>query len=98
MKSMPKDGICYSLTCLVTAARIQPKTLYLDVSLIFLQDVSQKYPSIKFLCHQHNEAMNNNEREIFMIQLHKWINNDKNLVCGVSVIQAVTNTMPIKPV
>jgi hypothetical protein len=40
----------------------------------------------------------NNERELFMVQLNKWIDSEKNWVCGVSVIQAVTNTLPIKPV
>ena len=97
LKSISKDEICFSFTRLMTVVRIQPTTLYFDESLDFLLDVSQKYPSIKFSCQQHSEAMNN-ERDIFMMQLNKWINNDKNWVCGLSVIQAVTNTQPIKPV
>lgn len=97
MKSMSKDDICCFLTHLMIVVNIQPTTLLFDESLIFLLDVSQKYPSIKFLCQQHSEAMSN-ERGIFIMQLNKWINNDKNWVCGLSVIQAVTNSLPIKPV
>ena len=97
MKSTSKDDINYSLRRLLTVVRIQPSTLYFDDGLMFLQDLSKDYPSIKFLCQKHSEAMNN-ERELFMVQLNKWIDSEKNWVCGVSVIQAVTNTLPIKPV
>jgi hypothetical protein len=39
-----------------------------------------------------------NEREIFLKQFNKWMTNDKNWVSGVTVMQAVTNTLPITPV
>ncbi len=60
----------------MTIVRIQPTMLYFDGSLNFLLVVSPNYPSIKFLCQQHSEAMNN-ECEIFIIQLNQWINNEK---------------------
>jgi hypothetical protein len=77
MKSMSKDDINYSLRHLLTVVRIQPTMLYFDDGLIFLQDLSKDYPSIKFLCQKHSKAMNN-ERELFMVQLNKWIDNEKN--------------------
>ena len=96
LKSLSKDDVCYSLSRLMMVVRIQPTTLYFSQSLSYLEDVSEQYPKTKFECHEHSEAMIN-EREFFLMQLHKWIANEKNWVVGVAVIQAVSNTMPIKP-
>jgi hypothetical protein len=96
LKSLSKGDVCYSLSRLMMVVRIQPTTLYFSQSLSYLEDVSEQYPKTKFECHEHSEAMIN-EREIFLMQLHKWIANEKNWVVGVAVIQAVSNTMPIRP-
>ncbi len=61
-----------------------------------MNDVSELYPETHFDIQEHSEAMMN-ERGIFLIQLNKWMSNEKNWVTGVAVIQAVTNTMPILP-
>jgi hypothetical protein len=37
------------------------------------------------------------ERELFLLQLDKWIKENKNWVTGATVVQAVTNTLPIPP-
>jgi hypothetical protein len=35
------------------------------------------------------------ERELFLLQLEKWVREKSNWVTGAAVIQAVTNTLPI---
>jgi hypothetical protein len=39
----------------------------------------------------------NNERDLFLKQLNKWIKSNNNWVTGAAVVQAVTNTLPIPP-
>ncbi|MFY7882391.1 MAG: hypothetical protein ACOVR6_08855 [Fimbriimonas sp.] len=97
LKSKSNDDVCYSLSRLMNVVRIQPTTVYFSQSMSYLKDVSELYPNTRFECQEHSEAMIN-EREIFLKQLNKWMTNDKNWVSGVTVMQAVTNTLPITPV
>jgi hypothetical protein len=97
LKSKSNDDVCYSLSRLMNVVRIQPTTVYFSQSMSYLKDVSELYPNTRFECQEHSEAMIN-EREIFLKQLNKWVTNDKNWVSGVTVMQAVTNTLPITPV
>jgi hypothetical protein len=96
LKSSSSDNIIDALNRLMMVCRVKPTTLFFSPSLSFVADVSNQYPSVQFVLREHNETMNN-ERDLFLKQLNKWIKSNNNWVTGAAVVQAVTNTLPIPP-
>jgi hypothetical protein len=96
LKSSSAEDILEALSRLMMVCRVKPTTLYYSSSLSFVCDVSNQYPSVDFVLHEHNETMNN-ERELFLTQLNIWVNSNSHWVSDAAVVQAVTNTLPIPP-
>lgn len=96
LKSMLKDDIFYSLRRLMAVSRVKPETLYFSSLISFVSELSNEYPSVHLVLGEHNKCMRD-ERELFLLQLYKWIKENKNWVTGATVVQAVTNTLPIPP-
>jgi hypothetical protein len=96
MKSMSKDHFLYSFHRLMTVAHVKPETLYFSATISFVSEVSNQYPSVQFVLGEHNDCMRN-ERELFLLQLNKWMKENNDWVTGATVVQAVTNMLPIPP-
>lgn len=94
LKSMSKDDFFYSFNRLMTVVRVKPHTLFNSAVISFVSEVANNYPSVQFVLGEHNSSMKA-ERELFLLQLDKWVREKNNWVTGAAVIQAVTNTLPI---
>jgi hypothetical protein len=91
---MSKDDFFYSFNRLMTVVRVKPHTLFYSSLISFVSEVANNYPSVQFVLGEHNSSMKA-ERELFLLQLEKWVREKSNWVTGAAVIQAVTNTLPI---
>ncbi len=73
-----------------------PTTVYCDMKYTFIPIVAVLYPRVVFTMQTHSSLMLKG-RSLFLKQLKLWINSYGNhWLPGVSVVQALTNTLNLE--
>ena len=98
LKSTSDDALCEAFSKLMCIARFPPTTIYYDEKFTFIPTVASLYPRVVFTKQPHSDLMKK-ERSLFRRQLRKWIfSYGNNWLHGVTVVQAVTNTLSLENV
>jgi hypothetical protein len=98
LKSTSDDALCEAFSKLMCIARFPPTTIYYDEKFTFIPTVASLYPRVVFTKQPYSDLMKK-ERSLFRRQLRKWIfSYGNNWLRGVTVVQAVTNTLSLENV
>jgi hypothetical protein len=98
LKSTSDDALCAAFSKLMCIARFPPTTIYYDEKFTFIPTVASLYPRVVFTKQPQSDLMKK-ERSLFRRQLRKWIfSYGNNWLRGVTVVQAVTNTLSLENV
>ena len=96
LKSKSDESLSTGFSKLMSLSRFPPTTVYYDMKYTFIAKVATLYPRVVFTMQSHSSLMLK-ERSLFLKQLKMWIDAYGNhWLRGVSVVQAVTNTLNIE--
>ncbi|MFY7880659.1 MAG: hypothetical protein ACOVR6_00025, partial [Fimbriimonas sp.] len=96
LRSKSDESLCDGFSKLMSLSRFPPTTVYYDSKFSFISKVATLYPRVAFTMQSHSTLMEK-ERCLFLRQFRLWINAyGKNWLRGVTVVQAVTNTLSLE--
>lgn len=96
LRSKSDESLCDGFSKLMSLSRFPPTTVYYDSKFSFISKVATLYPRVAFTMQSHSTLMEK-ERCLFLRQFRLWINAyGNNWLRGVTVVQAVTNTLSLE--